>query len=118
LANRPDFITADYRIVGGTGVAAVEAITALLGPIPVVFITGSVSCLGSSSRAPVIDKPIMPCALARALRLAVGGQSPEGDVVRAVATVSTERKADSLRMRRRSLLDGPPANVAIVEPAK
>lgn len=106
LANRPDFITSDYRIVGGTGVEAVEEIIALLGPIPVAFITGSVSCLGSSMRAPVIDKPIMPGALARACRSAFGSQISEGSLVHAASAASPGREADPLHTPHRSLLDG------------
>src|SRR5258708_5098638 len=41
LARRPDLMTADIRIVGGTGIEAVAAITDKLGPIPHVYVTGN-----------------------------------------------------------------------------
>ena len=62
---RPDLITADYRIIGGTGVEAVEAILAELGPIPVVYVTGNPDMVPGHGR-PVVDKPIDGGALARA----------------------------------------------------
>ncbi len=62
---RPDLITADYRIIGGTGVEAVEAILAELGPIPVVYVTGNPDMIPGPGR-PVVDKPIDGGALARA----------------------------------------------------
>jgi CheY-like chemotaxis protein len=64
---RPDLITADYRIIGGTGVEAVEAILAELGPIPVVYVTGNPDMIPGQGR-PVVDKPINGGALARACR--------------------------------------------------
>lgn len=65
LRHPPDLITADYRIVGGTGVEAVTAILARLGPIPVVYVTGNADQLGARTRA-VVDKPISPHRLAEA----------------------------------------------------
>lgn len=65
LRHQPDLITADYRIIGGTGVEAVTAILARLGPIPVVYVTGNADQLGARTRA-VVDKPISPHRLAEA----------------------------------------------------
>ena len=62
---RPDLITADYRILSGTGVAAVEMITAALGEVPVVYVTGNAGQFDPGRHA-VVDKPIS----ARALRAA------------------------------------------------
>lgn len=70
LRRRPDLITADYRIVGGTGVEAVSKIMAHLGPIPVVYVTGNASCL-SAETSPVVSKPILPRALADAWQGAI-----------------------------------------------
>ena len=65
LARRPDLITADYRIVGGTGVEAVEAIHRRLGAIPVIYVTGN-SDLLLGREPPVVGKPISPRRLAEA----------------------------------------------------
>lgn len=65
LAHRPDLITADYRIIGGTGVEAVEAIHDRLGDIPVVYVTGN-SDLLLGRKPPVVGKPISPGRLAEA----------------------------------------------------
>lgn len=69
LKRLPDLITADYRIVAGTGVEAVAAIEARLGPIPVVFVSGNVEQVREEApgRADVlVDKPISPALLAAA----------------------------------------------------
>ncbi len=71
LAHRPDLITADYRIVGGTGVEAVEAIQKQLGDIPVVYVTGN-SDLLAGRKPPVVGKPISAGRLAEACAKAFG----------------------------------------------
>ncbi len=71
LRRQPDLITADYRIIGGTGVEAVTAILARLGPIPVVYVTGNADQLGARTRT-VVDKPISPRRLAEACAVATG----------------------------------------------
>jgi CheY-like chemotaxis protein len=65
LAHRPDLVTADVRIVGGTGMDAVDAITAQLGPIPHVYVTGNPDMLMGRA-APVVDKPLTRRSLAAA----------------------------------------------------
>ena len=65
-AHRPALITADYRIFSGTGVEAVEMITAAVGEIPVVYVTGNPDLLPAGAAGAVIDKPISPTALAAA----------------------------------------------------
>jgi CheY-like chemotaxis protein len=65
IARPPDLITADYRIIGGTGVEAVEAIHKQLGAIPVVYVTGN-SDLLLGREPPVVGKPISPRRLAEA----------------------------------------------------
>lgn len=62
LIRRPDLVTADLRIVGGTGIEAVDAITARLGPVPHIYVTGNVDMLRDRS-APVVDKPLTRRAL-------------------------------------------------------
>lgn len=62
---RPDLITADYRIHAGTGLEAVERITAAMGQIPVVYVTGNAD-LFEAGDAVVVDKPISFNALAAA----------------------------------------------------
>jgi CheY-like chemotaxis protein len=66
LAHPPDLITADYRIIGGTGVEAVEAIHRQLGRIPVVYVTGNSDLLVGRFKPPVVGKPISPRHLAEA----------------------------------------------------
>lgn len=65
-AHRPELITADYRILAGTGVQAVEMITAAIGEVPVVYVTGNGDMLPEGGARPVVDKPISPTALAAA----------------------------------------------------
>jgi CheY-like chemotaxis protein len=64
--HRPDLITADIRIVDGTGIEAVQAIKAALGPVPVVYVTGNVDMLYDEEAPTVVEKPIAPAALAAA----------------------------------------------------
>ncbi len=66
LRRKPDLITADYRIVDGTGVEAVKMIMAHLGPIPVVYVTGHAKALGEQNNDVVVQKPILPRVLAGA----------------------------------------------------
>ena len=56
-AHRPDLITADYRIIGGTGVDAVAVITASIGHIPVIYITSNTDMVASEG-PPVVEKPV------------------------------------------------------------
>ena len=70
LAHRPDLVTADLRIFGGTGVDAVAAITLRLGPVPHIFVTGNADMLNGQTAAPVVDKPLTRHALAEACRRA------------------------------------------------
>jgi len=67
-AHRPDLITADLRIVGGTGLEAVRAITMALGRIPVVYVTANADMLLGEDLLAVVEKPIASPALAAACR--------------------------------------------------
>jgi CheY-like chemotaxis protein len=66
LAHRPDLVTADVRILGGTGLDAMRAITAELGPIPHVYVTGNPDMIAGQTSAPIVDKPLTRRALAAA----------------------------------------------------
>ena len=70
LAHRPDLVTADLRIVGGTGIEAMAAITARLGPVPHIYVTGNGDMLAGQTAAPVVDKPLTRRALAEACQRA------------------------------------------------
>lgn len=70
LAHRPDLVTADLRIIGGTGVEAVAAITDRLGPVPHLYVTGNADMLAGRTAAPVVDKPLTRQAFAEAYRRA------------------------------------------------
>lgn len=59
LANCPDFMAADQRLVDGTGVNAVVAICAAHGPIATVFITEYRNEVRQSlPNAVIIGKPV------------------------------------------------------------
>jgi CheY-like chemotaxis protein len=77
-AHTPALITADYRIFSGTGVEAVELITAAVGEIPVVYVTGNPDLLPPHDSTAVVDKPISPTALARACARASGQPGLDG----------------------------------------
>lgn len=70
VAHRPDLISADLRIIGGTGEDAVRAITERLGPVPHIYVTGNAAMLAGKTAAPVVDKPLSRRALAEACRRA------------------------------------------------
>lgn len=65
LERTPDLITADFRIIGGTGLEAVQAIEARLGKVPTVFVTGNADLLVDCGRE-VVGKPISASRLAEA----------------------------------------------------
>jgi CheY-like chemotaxis protein len=63
--HRPDMITADGRINGGTGMEAVDQITSAMGAIPVIYVTGNPSLLAGRAD-PVVTKPFSSEALGAA----------------------------------------------------
>jgi len=71
LAHRPDLVTADVRILNGTGVEAMVAITRELGPIPHLYVTGNPDMLAGQTVAPIVDKPLSRHALAAACQRAL-----------------------------------------------
>ena len=70
LAHRPDLVTADVRILGGTGIEAMRAIVQELGPIPHIYVTGNPDMIAGQTTAPVVDKPLSRRALAAACQRA------------------------------------------------
>lgn len=70
IAHRPDLVTADLRIVGGSGLDAMAAITRQLGPVPHIYVTGNADMLAGQTAAPVVDKPLTRRALAEACQRA------------------------------------------------
>jgi CheY-like chemotaxis protein len=56
LQHPPEAITADVRLMDGTGPAAVERIRAKVGSIPAIYITGSPEACKSCD--PVLIKPV------------------------------------------------------------
>ena len=75
LARRPAFITSDVNLSEGTGPLAVEAILFALGPIPVVFITGTPDvCSPCSSEDLILAKPFSHAAIVQAFHYLVASQ--------------------------------------------
>lgn len=71
---RPDLVTLDFRILGGTGLDAIVAIVRVLGPLPAVMITGNSEHVRMQCDYPVVDKPLVLAAL-RAACLEAGVQA-------------------------------------------
>ena len=79
---KPDLITVDYRINGGTGVEALERLDRELGALPAIFVTANPELI-AGDRAPVVGKPLRPRALAGACREATSiARSRRGDAAR------------------------------------
>lgn len=59
LEHPPEAITADVRLLDGTGPQAVERIRGRIGSVPAIFITGSPeACPSCGSVDPVLIKPV------------------------------------------------------------
>lgn len=57
--HRPELIMSDVKLIEGTGPLAVQAIHEELGPIPVIFVTGTPeACEPCDAPAVVLTKPI------------------------------------------------------------
>ena len=68
----PAFITADATLREGRGPAAVDAIRAALGPVPVVVITGDMACeQPGPPSCPVLQKPFRVAELQNCFRALV-----------------------------------------------
>ena len=73
LAHRPDLITSDVRLAEGSGPIAVRAIHEKLGPIPVIFITGTRGeCTPRDPQDVILAKPLDHVAMATAFRTFTG----------------------------------------------
>jgi CheY-like chemotaxis protein len=72
VARRPDLVTADMRIVGGTGAEAVAEIERTIGKVPVVYVTGNTDMLAPYQPVVSVDKPIAPHRFAEACELVCG----------------------------------------------
>lgn len=73
-SQRPDLITADYRITAGTGLEAVGLISSALGHIPVVYVTGNPDVLDGEPKQSIVEKPISARSLRQACGFAIGSQ--------------------------------------------
>lgn len=68
-SHRPDFITSDVNLIEGTGPAAVEMIRAVLGDIPVVYISATAAgCCTEDRLTRALTKPLNRPAIASAFR--------------------------------------------------
>ncbi len=67
LARKPDLIISDVALSEGTGPFAVSTILDTLGPVPVIFITGTPdACSPCPPRAFILNKPFDRAVLTRA----------------------------------------------------
>ncbi|HEX8387833.1 MAG TPA: response regulator [Sphingomonas sp.] len=72
LDHRPDLITSDVKLLDGCGPRAVERIEEALGPLPVIFVTGTPEdCAPIDVRHEILCKPISPGAFVRAVHRAL-----------------------------------------------
>src|ERR1700721_1418543 len=75
--HRPNMITADGRINGGTGMEAVDRITDAMGAIPVIYVTGSPKFI--AGREPIVAKPFssetLGAACARVYRVPTSAEA-------------------------------------------
>jgi CheY-like chemotaxis protein len=63
----PDLVTVDVGLLDGNGIDAVDAVLAMCGPLPVVYITADGAALRDRPGAVVVEKPVSDHALAMAL---------------------------------------------------
>lgn len=69
VAQPPDVITSDVRLIEGTGPLAVQAIAARIGSRPVIYITAEhQACEPRAEASIVLTKPVYPAALRRAFQ--------------------------------------------------
>ena len=70
MARTPAVILSDVNIIDGTGPDAVAEIRSRLGPLPVIFITGTPEACGACDyAAAILTKPIIPHHVISAFRL-------------------------------------------------
>lgn len=75
MRRRPDLITADVQIIGGTGIEAIQAIVRELGEIPYFFVTGNLDMLRNTVAPAVVEKPISHQEFRRAFETIAGAPS-------------------------------------------
>lgn len=75
MRRRPDLITADVQIIGGTGIEAIQAIVRELGEIPYFFVTGNLDMLRNTAAPAVVEKPISHREFRRAFEAVAGAPS-------------------------------------------
>jgi two-component system, response regulator PdtaR len=69
IEDPPAFIVSDVQLLEGTGPLAVQAIIGALGPMPVIFITGTPEdCYPRDAGAVVLGKPVDDACLGRTFR--------------------------------------------------
>ena len=69
LAQRPAVILSDVQLAAGTGPSAVEAIRERLGPLPVIFVTGTPEACGHCDYAEaILEKPVTAAEVISAFR--------------------------------------------------
>jgi CheY-like chemotaxis protein len=69
LVQRPEFIISDVSLTQGTGPAAVKKIHALVGDIPVIFVTATPqACVPCDPPGRIFEKPMHQAAVAQAFR--------------------------------------------------
>ena len=68
MARLPAVITSDVVLEAGTGPQAVAAIHARLGPIPVLFVTGTPEACAPCDGRTVVTKPFTRAAITQAFR--------------------------------------------------
>ena len=74
LVRKPDLITSDVTLTEGTGPLAVSIIFDAIGPVPVIFITGTPdACEPRKPGCPVLTKPFDRAGIARAFHSLVPG---------------------------------------------
>lgn len=67
LARKPDLITSDVTLTEGTGPRAVSIILDAIGPVPVIFITGTPdACEPREAGYLILTKPFDRAAIAQA----------------------------------------------------
>ena len=70
LIRTPDLVTVDVRLLDGDGVEAVREICRVIGPAPIVYVTGDPRALAGRADAVVVEKPYGPADMARAYKRA------------------------------------------------
>ncbi|RYG88997.1 MAG: response regulator [Alphaproteobacteria bacterium] len=69
IANQPSIITSDVKLLEGTGPCAVAEIHRRVGPVPVIFISGTPEeCKPCNPPGSIITKPFTAQALIAAFR--------------------------------------------------